>query len=174
MLQHVVEAQVLDLVFRGMDLLIGVLELGLDDKRRGVPVATGGGMVRAGISALSLNIRHITVAGNDLLDEGSQALIDKVDDNTDRLLLARIQGTLHIAGHILLEHSLDIAGFFLVFRVNGLGAEQTAFFGRVPVELDGVAGLAVGNGLRPQQGTESFEDGNCAAAVVIGARGQPG
>ena len=35
-LQHVREAQVLELVLGGVDLLVGVLEVGLDDKGRGI------------------------------------------------------------------------------------------------------------------------------------------
>lgn len=37
MLQHVVEVQVLDGVIRSMDMVIGVLEVALNDESRGVP-----------------------------------------------------------------------------------------------------------------------------------------
>jgi hypothetical protein len=52
MLQHVVEAKVLNLVFGRVDFLVAVLELRFDDKGRWVAEAAGGGMVRASVAAL--------------------------------------------------------------------------------------------------------------------------
>lgn len=171
MLQHMIEAEVLDLILGGMDLLIGVLKLRLDNECGRVSVPTSRGMIGASIATLGLDIRYITVAGDDPFDEIRQALVDVVYDDPDRLLLARIQRSLHIARHVLLQHGLDVARLLLVLRVDCLRPEQAALFGRVPVKLDCVACLAVCNGLGPQQGPQSFEDGDCTATVVIGARG---
>lgn len=61
MLQHVVKAQILDLIFGRVDLLVRVLELRLNHKCRGVSETAGGGMVGAGVPALGLNERDVTV-----------------------------------------------------------------------------------------------------------------
>lgn len=61
MLQHVVEAQVLDLVLGGVDLLVRVLELRLDHKRRRVTETAGGGMVGAGVAALGFSVGDVAV-----------------------------------------------------------------------------------------------------------------
>lgn len=36
MLKHVVKAKIFDQVFRAVDVVIGILEIGLNDERRGV------------------------------------------------------------------------------------------------------------------------------------------
>lgn len=61
MLQHVIKAQVLDLILRRVDLLVGVLELGLDDESRRVSVSARRCMVGAGVAAPRLNIRHVAI-----------------------------------------------------------------------------------------------------------------
>lgn len=51
MLQHMIKAQILNLILRGVDLVIGVLKIRLDDKGGGVAVFAGRGVVGAGIAA---------------------------------------------------------------------------------------------------------------------------
>ena len=51
MLQHVTKAQVLNLVFCGMDLIIGVFEIGLNHKSRGVSCLRSRSVVTASIPA---------------------------------------------------------------------------------------------------------------------------
>jgi hypothetical protein len=63
MLQHVVEAKVLNLVLGRVDFLIAVLELRFDDKGRWVAKAAGGGMVRASVAALGFNVGDVAVLG---------------------------------------------------------------------------------------------------------------
>src|SRR3954465_13049446 len=109
-----IKAEILDLVFGGVDLLVGVLELGLDHEGRGVSIPTGRGMVRASIATLGLDVGDIAVGGDDLLDEGSEALVDVVDNDTHRLLLTSIKSSLNVARHVLLEHGLDVARLLLV------------------------------------------------------------
>lgn len=187
MLQHVVEAEVLDLVVRAVDLLIGVLELRLDDKGRWVAEAAGGGVVGAGVATLCFDVGDIAVlmmvsnvggrglvkrtyCGDNLLDERGKTLIDIVDDHTHRLLQARIQSPLDIARHILLKHSLDITVVLLVARVDRLRTEQTTLFSRIPMELDSVLRRTRRNRLRPQQGPKRLEDRNSPTAIVVRAR----
>lgn len=57
MLQHVVETQVLNLVFARVDLLVRVLKVRLDHKRRRIPGFGSGGVVGAGVSAFRQHIR---------------------------------------------------------------------------------------------------------------------
>lgn len=61
MLQHVVEAQVLDLVLGRVYLLVRILELRLDHKGRGVAESAGRGVVGTGIAALGFHVGDITV-----------------------------------------------------------------------------------------------------------------
>lgn len=61
MLEHVIETQVFDLVFSGMDLFVAILEFRLNDKGRWITISTSRSMVRARISTLSLYIRNIAV-----------------------------------------------------------------------------------------------------------------
>lgn len=63
MLQHVVEAKVLNLVFGRVDFLVAVLELRFDDKGRWVAEAAGGGMVRASVAALCFSVGDVAVLG---------------------------------------------------------------------------------------------------------------
>lgn len=61
MLQHVIEAQVFDQILRGVNLLVAELELGFNHERRGITVAAGGGVVRAGITTLRLHVWNIAI-----------------------------------------------------------------------------------------------------------------
>lgn len=61
MLQHVIEAEVLDQIVRAVNLLVGVFELRLDDEGGGVAEAAGGGVVGAGVAALGLDVGDVAV-----------------------------------------------------------------------------------------------------------------
>lgn len=56
-----IEAQILDLVLRGVDLGIGVAEVGFDDKGSGVAVFAGGGVVGTGVAALGEDVGDCAV-----------------------------------------------------------------------------------------------------------------
>lgn len=60
-LEHVVKGQVLDGVVAGVDMRVRVLESRLDDKGRWVAGLGGGGVVGAGVAALGLDPRDVTV-----------------------------------------------------------------------------------------------------------------
>ena len=79
MLEHVIETQVLDLIFSSMDLLVTVPKFGLDNKGRRVTVAAGGSMVRAGIAALCFDVGNIAIlqGKSALVHEGRQFAIDE-------------------------------------------------------------------------------------------------
>lgn len=51
MLQHMIEAQKLNLILRRVDLAVGIAEVRFDDKGGGIAVFTGGGVVGAGVTA---------------------------------------------------------------------------------------------------------------------------
>ncbi len=51
MLQHMVKTQILNLVFRGVYLVIGVSKVRLDDESRRIAVFAGRRVVGAGIAA---------------------------------------------------------------------------------------------------------------------------
>lgn len=96
-------------------------------------------------------------------------MVNVIDNHTDRLLLTGIESALHVAGHVLLQHGLDLTQVLLVLGVNRLGAEQTTFLCRVPVELDGVSSLTLDNRFGPQQGPKCLEDSHSSTAVIISA-----
>ena len=62
-LQHVIEAEVLDQIVRAMDLLVRVLELRLDDECRWVAEAAGRSVVGAGVATLGLDVGNVAVLG---------------------------------------------------------------------------------------------------------------
>ena len=186
MLQHVIETEILNLIFCAVDLLVGVLEFRLNDKGRRIAVPARRCMVRAGVAALGLNEGNVTVLmvqsaatldraligeisyrGDDFLDKFSQAFVNVVDNDTDRLFQALVKSALDVTGHILLQHSLHIPPLLAVLREDSLRAQQASFLGGVPVELNRVGGVAVRDILRLQQNTEGLEDSYCTAAVII-------
>ena len=60
MLQHVIEVKVLDLVFRGVNFVIAVFEVRLDDERRGIASFRCRCMIATSISAtLSISLCRI-------------------------------------------------------------------------------------------------------------------
>jgi hypothetical protein len=60
----VVEAQILDLIFGRVDLLVGILELGLDDEGGRIAVSARGGVVGACVATFSLHIWDVAVLPN--------------------------------------------------------------------------------------------------------------
>ena len=61
MLQHMVEAQIFNLVLRGMDLLVGIGKVGFDNEGGSVPVFACGGVVGAGVAAFREDVGNIAV-----------------------------------------------------------------------------------------------------------------
>ena len=61
MLKHVVKAEILDLVFRGVDFLVRVLEVAFDDERRRIPSLGRAGMVGARVAALCKDVGNVAV-----------------------------------------------------------------------------------------------------------------
>ena len=61
MLKHMIEAEKLNLVFRCMDVIVRVLELGFNHKSRRIAGLGCRGMIRAGVSTLCQDIRNITI-----------------------------------------------------------------------------------------------------------------
>lgn len=58
MLQHMIKTQILDLVLAGVNLVVRVFKIRLDDKGRRIPSFRRGSMVGAGISAFGQHIRN--------------------------------------------------------------------------------------------------------------------
>ena len=61
MLQHMIEAQILDLVLRSMDLLVRVLEVRLNDESRWIASLRSTSMIGACIAAPGKDVRDIAV-----------------------------------------------------------------------------------------------------------------
>ena len=106
---------------------------------------------------------------NNLLNKLRQPLIHIIRNDPHALRLPGIQRLLHVARHILLQHSPYIPPLLLILRKNRLAAQQPAFLGTVPMKLDRVHILACLDGARIQQHAHGLEDGDGAAAVVVGA-----
>lgn len=170
MLQHVIETQVLDQVLAGVDFLVGIFKVGLDDKGRRIAVLAGGSVIRARVAALGQRVRDVAVSFDDGLDELGQRGVDEVRNHADGFGLAVRQRLLHVARHVLLDHGLDLRSFLGVGLEYRLAAQQPALLGGVPVELDGVLGRAVDDGGRLQKRRQGLEDRHRPAAVVVGPR----
>jgi len=61
MLQHMREAEILDLILRRMDLLVAPLEIGLDDEGGGIACFGGRGVVGAGVAAFREDVGDVAV-----------------------------------------------------------------------------------------------------------------
>lgn len=61
MLQHVIKAEVLDLIFGAMNLLVRVLKFRFNDEGGRIAVPAGRCMVGAGIPALGLNVGNVAI-----------------------------------------------------------------------------------------------------------------
>jgi len=57
---------------------------------------------------------------NNLLNKFRQSRIHKVSNDSHRLLLPRIQSSLHETSHILLQHGLDIPSRLLILGEDSL------------------------------------------------------
>jgi hypothetical protein len=68
-LQHVIEAEVLDQIVRAVDFLVRVLELRFDDEGGWVAEAAGGGVVGAGVAALGFDVGDVAVLEKYVSDE---------------------------------------------------------------------------------------------------------
>ena len=73
-LQHMLKAQVLQLVLGSVNFLVAVLEAALDDERTWVTSLACTGVIGASITTLGLDIWNIAVSGDDLLDERGKTL----------------------------------------------------------------------------------------------------
>ena len=145
MLQHVVEVKVLDLVLGRVDLGVAVFEIRLDHECGWIAILAGRRMVRASITTLRLDERDVAVVSHDFFDESRQFLIHKVNDDAHAFGLTGVQSLLGIAGHVLLEHGLDISFLRTVGLENSLGTKKSTFLCRVPVEFQSIIGLAFHN-----------------------------
>lgn len=61
MLKHMIKAQIFDQIIRGMNVLVTVLELGLNDKCRRITIAAGRCVIGAGVTTLGFDEWDITV-----------------------------------------------------------------------------------------------------------------
>ena len=167
MLQHVREAQELDLIFRGVDLLVTVLEVAFDDERAGVAVLARARVVGARVAAFRQHVWDVAVLGHDLLNESRQTGVNVVGDDTDGFGLAGLEGVVNVARHVLLQHGEDVALLLRVGGEDGLGAKQATFFRGIPVKFDAVGCGAVGDLCGGEEHAQRFQDGDCAGAVVV-------
>lgn len=85
-----------------------------------------------------------------------------------RVHIVGIDGDLparRVAGHVLVDHGQHLLAGRLVVGEDGLGAEQSALFAGVEVELERVLGLKA----RAGQDPERLENDDDAGTVVVGA-----
>jgi hypothetical protein len=68
-----------------------------------------------------------------------------------------------LTSHVHLQHGLDLSSFVLVRLGDRLTAEQSTFFSRKVVELDGSGGRVIG----VDQGAKGFKGGGSARPVVV-------
>lgn len=66
MLDHVVEAEILDLILGGMDMVVAILESTLNNECTWITGLGGAGMVGTCITTESLHIRNVAVLSDDL------------------------------------------------------------------------------------------------------------
>lgn len=150
MLQHMWEAQSGNSIVDGMDIRrrIGhVLIAHIGSWISSIPRRT---MIRAGITALVRRQRQRSVHWNQLLAESGERRVDVVGVHGDDVVG-------RVAGHVLVHDGEDVDGFALVGLEDVAGAEETAFFARVEVELEGVGWCEFGVG-EDAQGLEDDDD----------------
>lgn len=61
MLQHMIEAEIFDLILHGVDLLVGTRKVRLNHEGGRVAIAAGGGVVGARVAALRLDVGNVAV-----------------------------------------------------------------------------------------------------------------
>jgi len=134
MLQHMVEAEKLNLVFCGVDFIVRVLEVRLDDEGRWVASFRRGSVVGTCIPAFRKNVRNVAILArrlatecslyatqgsyshlsNHLFDKFRQGRVYEIRDDSDAFGLSRFQGFPYESCHILLQHRLHIpSGLFV-------------------------------------------------------------
>lgn len=114
MLQHMIKAQVLQLVLCRVNLLVRIFEVTLNDKGTRISSFTGTGVIGAGVTALGQDVGDIAISSDDFLNEFGEARVDEISNDADALGFAGVEGVLHITSHVLLEHGFDVATFLLV------------------------------------------------------------
>lgn len=171
MLQHMSRINMLYRIPHRVNVRIPILKRCLKYKRRRKPVARGAPMVGARIPALALHVRNVSV----FVDHAGKVLVQRrggeVGDQAEGLGLTGVQGGFGVSDHVLLKHGPDVAASCCILCEDVLGAAQTAFFGCVPVELDGVFEFLGGEICVGEKDAESFEDHERPATVVVDARG---
>lgn len=115
-------------------------------------------MIRASIPALIAR-RSTSISRRNYARVRSQRRIDII--RIDRNLAAG-----RVSSHVLVHDGIHALSLALVAAEDSSGAQKTALFGRVEVELERVLGSELGVG----ENAEGFEDDNDAGAVVVGAR----
>ena len=114
-------------------------------------------MIRASITALVAG-RGAGISSSDDAGVGSQRGVDIVGIDGD-LAAGRV------SRHVLVHDGVHALARGLVVGEDGGRAKETALFGSVEVELEGVLGSELGVG----KNAESLENDNDAGAVVVGA-----
>ena len=109
MLQHMLKTQILDLILRRMNPLIRIPKRALDDKGRRIPRFTRARVVATRVAAFCEHVWDVAVFDYDLLDEVREALVHEIGDHADGFRFPRCEGAGDVAGHVLLEHGLDVA-----------------------------------------------------------------
>jgi hypothetical protein len=112
-------------------------------------------VIRAGVTALGLDIWNITVLIDDLLDKVREILAHKIGDDTDTLWEASIESLLDEPGpteelvrenrqaileclHILLQHGNNITSITLIAPKDVLGTQKSTLLSTVPMEFESV------------------------------------
>jgi hypothetical protein len=67
----------------------------------------------------------------------------------------------------LVQHGNYIDAFFGLRSEDATGTEEADFFCGIPVELNGMFSLVVGDGIVQENCLEGFQDGHAAGSVVI-------
>lgn len=140
-LSNVVKVDIGNGIVRRMDVRVVVSKRRLKEKRRGESVAVGRGVIRASITTLRLFIWNIGVLFNQNLEEVVLTGIRVVSDETKPLHSI----TALVANHILVQHGLDLNSKARIGVEDVLRAKQASLLGRVPVKLDSIVMVALGN-----------------------------
>ena len=170
------KTEILNLVVARVESGVHVLELGFHHARARIAGLVSARMIGACVTALRHRSSQIGVLGHEESDEVGQGPVHMVGHDADTLGSAVGEGACGVADAIELQGCNDVTAGVAVCFVDGLGAEQAAFLGAVPVELDGVGkGAGEGGGGIVKEDSGCLEDGDGATAVVVGAwRAQDG
>ena len=127
-------------------------------------------MVRASITALIFLIGDIGIFVNQQLQKLVLSGVGEVRDEPEALIAIAAL----VPHHVLIQHGLDLDAETGVTVEDILRAEQASLLSRVPVKLNGVDMVTLGNPRILQQGTKNVEEHDGSGTVVIGARGAAG